>query len=374
MELTRNQAITAAKALNNLINQGYTQTSFPICENGEFGVVNKRRRINFFVLFNGKKNSKLQIKGLAAPYTLDSLADAISLNLANLSYLPQHSTINETSVEQEIPVGDYHQSATSDEEMASALYTKYVQNEHHNADVPENNRIFLGGTPNHNKQSDEGLVEKEFVEEENTPSEDAPGQYSTDEYDENLPEDLGPSMEVNEVTKEDEIRIPNIEVPVPSDEDIDLGSEYEESEDGGSLTNDATPETKAHSMTVDEPDPKPQTVETEREEFDEMNKNFEKDVLAVIDSKNEVTEKVTGPSKLVKMLEKHGDEFTAELSKSFESLIKNDPDAAATIFMASTVATLQTYEGNIDKMSEELGIDDRDIAMAEYEFNARNAS
>ena len=42
--------------------------------------------------------------------------------------------------------------------------------------------------------------------------------------------------------------------------------------------------------------------------------------------------------------------------------------------MAATVAALKSYDGDVDKMAEELNIDDRDIAMAEYEFNSRYMS
>ena len=114
-----------------------------------------------------------------------------------------------------------------------------------------------------------------------------------------------------------------------------------------------------------------EVIESEVSKEDFMDKIIEQNVMTVVEpNSNEVAlSKSTG--KLEKMLDKHGEDYTKELSKAFESLIEKDPSAAATIFMAATVATLQTFDGDTDKMAEELDIDDRDISMAEYEFHAR---
>ena len=83
------------------------------------------------------------------------------------------------------------------------------------------------------------------------------------------------------------------------------------------------------------------------------------------------SEVVEPKNNLEKILSKHSEEFTQELSKSFQNLLEKNPEAAATTFITTIVTTLQVYGGDINKMSEALGIDDRDIAMAEYEFKSR---
>lgn len=112
--------------------------------------------------------------------------------------------------------------------------------------------------------------------------------------------------------------------------------------------------------------------EVEVEKENNMDKIIEQNVLMAVEHDQTSIAKLSeSTGRIEKMLGKHGEDYTKELSKAFENLISKDPGAAATIFMAATVATLQAYDGDTDKMAEELEIDDRDITMAEYEFNAR---
>lgn len=219
---------------------------------------------------------------------------------------------------------------------------------------PEGQKVYVTAI----KSSDASADENEKSIEDTHPEVDL---YEEDEKEET--EEVGSEVQDEESESEETARIDS-EYESASEEEkviesesiydnLNLSDEYEQEEEYISLESEDA---------VDK---------SEKDEESEMDKVIESSALEVIGMKNAQIAVGNTTGKIEKMLAKHGEDYTSELSKAFETLIKSDPSAAATIYMAATVATLNTFEGDADKMAEALDIDDRDITMAEYEFHAR---
>lgn len=250
-------------------------------------------------------------------------------------------------------------------------------------DEPENQAILA------NLEDEEEYYTPEDDEEEYYQPED---DDETESEDDNESEDDLYASDVNSPSSSDEESDGEfLNIDEPEEESEEEEASEEESLEPSSNINEApecneekidsslapSDDMTIEDMTEEEPavniiDRKESAVK-EKKEVDEMDKEIEKNLVATVEHDTRVSTD-TAPSRLEKMLNKHGKDFTDELSKTFESLISKDPNAASIIYMAATVAALKSYDGDVDKMAEELSIDDRDIAMAEYEFNSRYMS
>lgn len=361
MHITQEQATIIAKALMRPINDGYAESEFGVY-NGDQGVVGIRRSFKkayIFVEFNGRGDKSVRLPKMATPLQLEEVIDRVT------AALDIAATLQDKELDTEKPNFHPHK-------VGSFLKNRPEYTEPEKKEPVEEETV----TETAEEVQDEIINEEIPVEEEQTSSEE-------NVEDEIQAEDEIP--EAKDVDTEAEMELPEEELP--HDE---VADKEKEPEDEAPETEDTQVQDETDNESEDKEVLEPVIVERYEEATDDMANDVDVRTLETDDgepniyyplSEVEDTEKndiqAYDPAKasfLCKQIQKNSDESAEEMKRVFGRIIEHDPATAEKIFMVTMVTALKRAGGDSEKLAEDLGVDEKDIIMANYEYELRKIS
>lgn len=364
MHITQEQATIIAKALMRPINDGYAESEFGVY-NGDQGVVGIRRSFKkayIFVEFNGKGDKSVRLPKMSTPLQLEEVIDRVTAALDVAKTLEDKELDTEkpnfhphkvgsflknrpeyTEAEKEAPVEE------ADEEPVEEA--QELQEEVVNEELPveaENTEAI----------SEEEVAEEIPTEDEAPVTEDDNTEAETELSEEELPQEEAEAEEESEDA-------------VPEDEDTQLQDETDNENNEKEVSEPVIVE-KYEEVTDDMVN----DVDIRTLETDDGEPNLYYPLSAVEDTEqNDI--QAYDPAKasfLCKQIQKNSDESAEEMKKVFGRIIEHDPATAEKIFMVTMVTALKRAGGDTEKLAEDLGVDEKDIIMANYEYELRKIS
>ncbi|MBP3784449.1 MAG: hypothetical protein J6I68_14485 [Butyrivibrio sp.] len=348
MQITEEQAKIIATALMKPIKDGYAESQFGVYngDQGVVGIVRKFKKCYVFVEFNGRRDNSVRLPKMTTPLQLDVVIDRV------IEALDIAATLQGKDLDTEKP--NFH---------------------------PYKVGSFIKKRPDYKEPEKKNNLEKMIEEEldvkepvKDTPKEAAPTVHEDTK---------------NDSEKKDPVYVPPKAVDVEPEPEPELEEIPDELEKAPSEAEEVTSEPEAET-----PQPKEtmvQTIEDLNEYYKEDDKEMPNEVelttlenekgepnafyaltevngspeqsLAEIDLKKE--------SALCRQIAKHQDVSSEEMQKVFATLIENAPRAAEMLYMATMVTALKVNGGDAEEIAEKLGIDEKDLIMANYEYELR---
>jgi hypothetical protein len=347
MQITEEQAKIIATALMKPIKDGYAESQFGVYngDQGVVGIVRKFKKCYVFVEFNGKRDNSVRLPKITTPLQLDVVIDRV------IEALDIAATLQGKDLDTEKP--NFH---------------------------PYKVGSFIKKRPDYKEPEKKNNLEK-IVEEElavKEPVEDTPRETAPTVH-----EDSG-----NDSEKKDPVYIPPKAIspePAPESEEVSDEPEEESLEPEKEAAPNPEPETPQPEETV------AQTMEDLKEPYMEEDREMSNEVelktlenekgepnafyaltevngspeqsLAEIDLKKE--------SYLCRQIAKNQETSSEEMMKVFGTLIQSAPRAAEMLYMATMVTALKVNGGDVEEIASKLGIDEKDLVLANYEYELR---
>ena len=76
-------------------------------------------------------------------------------------------------------------------------------------------------------------------------------------------------------------------------------------------------------------------------------------------------------SHLQKQINKRGEQFATGMTALFKEILQESPDQAEKLYLVTIAIALRANNGDTAALSEKVGLDERDIIMADYEYQIR---
>lgn len=356
MQITDEQAKIIASALMKPINDGYGASQFGVY-NGNQGVVGLKRRFKkciVFVEFDDKPDKSVKLK-MDMPLKLDVVMAMVIEAL----------------------------------DIAETLQKKELDTKKLNFN-PEKIGKFIKKRPDYKEPEKRSRFTEEFNDNINEST------NTEDDVEEPVIKDV-PEYDVSE-----EVSVPE-SVPIketasnPSyvSSEFEAEDEYEAKADSEPEAEvEAEPEQELEAETADNLETEQEEVQEEKYENVKENANNmsnEVDIrtletdngdpnafYALTEVENKTTQELkeidfSKASHLCKQIHKSQDTSSEEMKKVFATLIENAPEAAEMLFMATMVTAIKIAGGDTEEIAESLNIDEKDLIMANYEYELRKS-
>lgn len=334
MQITEEQAKIIAMALMKPINDGYAESQFGVYngDQGVVGIVRKFRKCYVFVEFNGKKDTSVKLPKMPIPLQIDIVMDRIIKALDNASTLQNKELDTEKPRFHPSKVGNFIKRRPGYNDSENKNSFEHLANE----------KIEIKEPVAEPAKEEAAMPAREEMKEEDSENK-IPIYQTAEQGDESEPtHDEKEEIHLKEekfVEFEKEIQ------PMAGVKDL-YKTEKTEAPNEVELT----------------------TLENEKGEpnafyaLSEVNGSPEQS-LAEIDLKKE--------SPLCRQIAKDQKTSSEEMMKVFGILIEDAPRAAEMLYMATMVTALKVNKGDAEEIADKLGIDEKALFMANYEYELR---
>ncbi len=364
MQISEDQAKIIATALMKPIKDGYAESQFGVYngDQGVVGIVRKFKKCYVFVEFNGRRDNSVRLPKMATPLQLDVVMDRV------IEALDIASTMQGKDLDTEKPnfhpykVGSFIKKRPDYKEPEKKTDLEQLIKEE--MEVKE--------------QTSEPVKEKEAppVHEE-VKREDSEEKIPIYQQPKRIDPEPEPQPELESIPVENEEISVREEKTVEPEKETDHKPDFEPKEEeqiGGRTiktivqTMDGLKNLYKEEETEMPNEVELTTLENEKGEpnafyaLSEVNGSPEQS-LTEIDLKKE--------SPLCRQIAKNQDTSSEEMMKVFKTLIENAPRAAEMLYMATMVTALKVSDGDAEEIATKLGIDEKDLIMANYEYELR---
>lgn len=353
MQISEEQAKIIATALMKPIKDGYAESQFGVYngDQGVVGIVRKFKKCYVFVEFNGRRDNSVRLPKMATPLQLDVVMDRV------IEALDIASTMQGKDLDTEKPnfhpyrVGSFIKKRPDYKEPEKKTVLEQLIKEEMEVKEQTSEPVKEKEAPPVHEE-----VKKEDSEEE-IPIYQQPKRIEPEPQPE--PEPIPEKRE--EVPVREEKLVEPKEDPEPGVDDAKDDKTVTQTMDG--LKNLYKEEETEMPNEVELT-----TLENEKGEpnafyaLSEVNGSPEQS-LAEIDLKKE--------SPLCRQIAKNQDASSDEMMKVFKTLIEDAPRAAEMLYMATMVTALKVSDGDAEEIASKLGIDEKDLIMANYEYELR---
>ena len=341
MHVTDEQAAIIADALMKPIKDGYAESQFGVYngDQGVVGITRKFKKCYIFVEFNGKKDNSVRLPKMSTPLQRDEVIEIVIEALDIADTLQGRELDTEKPNFNPTKIGNFIKKRPDYKEPEKRTYRPIEEEEKEEPspakeEKAEENPIRYSKPDDNVEFSGNDVMEEESFKEteETVKPEENPGTELADEKD--------VREEESEPEKEEQSLIDALEAKDNSKEEPhDMSNEV----DLRTLENEEGEPNAFYALG---------TVDGSKEQ-----------ALTEIDPKKE--------SPLFRQIAKHQEASAEEMQKVFATLVENAPRAAEMLYMATMVTALKVADGAAEEIAENLGIDEKDLIMANYEYELR---